>query len=359
MWLLLLAAFASAEPQWVDADVLNVRDAPGGDIVARLVSNDQVDVTERNGPHAHVRHQWGEGWVEGWVDSTFLAERRIPNYDTLRSGSAPKADRLRAADRLLVEYGYSPTDRAQFEERLRQTGDFDKAAMVAAPSSVYVAVCDGTDLIVAGKIPPAGPFESWANADRLQARLSEVATQRWYTEHSNEAPRFPGARLDAQAMVLRGEGIEDILVLGPCHETGALYLSRHDVGLQSTPQPAAVLFSHAEESLVGLGQVTDLQMRKVAGVVHIQATSAVTCGEGPSDYSPTCEPTYFQRFVLGNGTEVAPTLSTQIEHTAWVTAGDGSLGPIVLGTNAETLMVLYPAANPVVEYRIDVSFAGC
>ncbi len=359
MLLLLLAAFSNAEPQWVDADVLNVREAPGGDIVARLVSNDQVDVTERNGAYAHVRHQSHDGWVDGWVDSTFLSEGKVQNYDTLRSETAPTADRVRAASRMLIEYGHSPGDRAQFAQQLLDMGEADAAAVIAVPPPVYVAVCDGNDLIVAGTIPQTGPFESWEGADDLRAHLSEVVTQRWYTEHSINGPRFPAARLDAQAMIFRGEGHEEVIVLGSCHDPGALYLSRYDVGLQPTPQPPAALLARASESIHSLASVTELALHEVAGVVHIQATSATVCEEGSAGYSQPCDAAYFHRFVLENGTELAPTKSMQIERTAWIAAGDSALGPIVLGTNASTLMVLYPTASPVVEYRVDVSFGGC
>jgi hypothetical protein len=62
---------------------------------------------------------------------------------------------------------------------------------------------------------------------------------------------------------------------------------------------------------------------------------------------------------LEDGTTIEPTQSPQIEHTTWVTGGDGALGPAVLGTTEGSLMVLYPTANPVVEYRVDVSYGGC
>jgi hypothetical protein len=201
MLLLLLAAFANAEPQWVDADVLNVREAPGGEVVARLISNDKVDVIERSGSFAHVRHEWGEGWVS----SSFLTDRRVRNYDILRSERSSNADRLRAVDRLVVEYGGSASDRAQYAQQYGLVGDVDWEAAAGQAPTVHVAVCDGTDIIVAGVIPSTGPFESWEHLEGLKDRLSEVAIQRWYTEHLIGVPRFATARMDAQAMILRGD----------------------------------------------------------------------------------------------------------------------------------------------------------
>jgi hypothetical protein len=95
------------------------------------------------------------------VSSKFLADSNIRNYDIVRSGTSTSADRLQAAGRLRVDHDDSTADRARFAEQLRHSGDVEVATAIAKPPPVYVAVCDGSRLIVAGVIPLAGPFESW------------------------------------------------------------------------------------------------------------------------------------------------------------------------------------------------------
>lgn len=215
--MLLLATLAQAEPLYVQATTLALRDAPTGSVEGWLHINTPVEVLDEEGQMVRIRlaDRPDEHPVEGWVAGTFLGLSPLTHEQAQRAAST--ARRLGAEDQA----------EAWRERRDALAPGYDWAD----ETPIEVAVClDGAAQLLG----------TWDGEDfeASQATALELSGHRWVRKDGASWRPVDGSPFirPFQREVWNadpspfgsawGDGGEVATVLGPCSDEEALYLSR-------------------------------------------------------------------------------------------------------------------------------------
>lgn len=237
---LLAAGSASAKPgkenRWIGVDVANVRVAPKADaaVDVRLRINTYVTIAEWRDGYGRLREPSPSGKTL-WVAESVLSDHVITLDEAVRAAEAAtkKGDAALAANWWQRATAIDPGHTANLEKLaalLVSTNRNDEAKLIrdrlAGRAEAYVAVCEGSEALLAGKIQPDGTVVSLSGVDgAILARLGqELAAAPWFgswTEGVRPLVGTPFARPSVGPVAAIDEEGGKVLTLGPCHDDRA------------------------------------------------------------------------------------------------------------------------------------------
>ncbi len=243
-------ALAQSAPVFVQADLLNLRQAPhaGATVSGVLRIGTTVDILDEDGSwlEVSVSARPDDHPIVGWVDGDFLDPVAPRGHELLArarqaSAAGDHDEALRWITRARALAPDSPELQRQTDRILAATGIEQADATLDAPSEVLVAACEVDRVELLGSIDAEGRFTQHdGDPDFEVGQLSTHHWLRWQAGRSGGEPIVgsPFVRpFHTEAYNERGRSAYEagtcmdiceetsLPILGPCETDGAIYTS--------------------------------------------------------------------------------------------------------------------------------------